>query len=116
MTPTTPLNSVDLPAPFGPTTAVSEPASHRAVEMMHGRMAVVAQRQIAELQLRGHRHRPEHREPDQRDRHRGHGEALDHRHPQDGGMHRGRRMNVARVTMVMMVAMVMMVGHSDVII
>ena len=25
MTPTTPLNSVDLPAPFGPTTAVSEP-------------------------------------------------------------------------------------------
>jgi hypothetical protein len=25
--PTTPLNSVDLPAPFGPTTAMREPVS-----------------------------------------------------------------------------------------
>ena len=54
-TPTMPLNSVDLPAPFGPTTAISAPVCDGAVEMMHGRMAVVAEREIAELQLRGHR-------------------------------------------------------------
>ena len=52
ITPTMPLNSVDLPAPFGPTTAISAPVVDRAVEMMHRRMAVVAEREIAELQRR----------------------------------------------------------------
>ena len=103
MTPTTPLNSVDLPAPFGPTTAVSEPVAHRAVEMMHRRMAVIAERQIAEAKLRGHRrHRvaqntaaqisaisaaakPSRCSADSR--------RID-------GMHRGRRMRVARVVVV----------------
>ena len=47
-----PLNSVDLPAPFGPTTAISAPAVDRAVEMMHRRMAVIAEREVAESQLR----------------------------------------------------------------
>ena len=41
-----PLNSVDLPAPFGPTTAISAPASTCAVQMMHRRVAVIAERQI----------------------------------------------------------------------
>ena len=48
--------------------------SHRAVEMMHGRMAVIAERQIAEL-MRGHRGRssggPQHHGPDQRDQRAG---------------------------------------------
>jgi hypothetical protein len=52
--PTTPLNSVDLPAPLGPTTAISAPGFDRAVEMVHRRMAVVAERQVAESQLRRH--------------------------------------------------------------
>ena len=72
---------------------------HRAVEMMHGRMAVVAERQIAELQLRGHRrsspHRPERRGPDQRDQPAANAEPLQRRQPQDRRMHRGRRMDVA---------------------
>ena len=53
--PTMPLNSVDLPAPFGPTTAISAPASTGAVQMMHRRMAVIAERQIAEFERRAHR-------------------------------------------------------------
>ena len=54
MAPTMPLNRVDLPAPFGPTTAISAPVLDRAVEMMHRRMAVVAEREIAKFQRRGH--------------------------------------------------------------
>ena len=46
MSPTMPLNRVDLPAPFGPTTATSAPLAIVAVEMVHRRMAVVAERQI----------------------------------------------------------------------
>ena len=49
-----PLNSVDLPAPFGPTTAISAPAVDLAVQMMHRRVAVVAERQIAEFERRAH--------------------------------------------------------------
>ena len=37
-------------APFGPTTATQRAALHRAVEVVHGRMPVVAEREIAELQ------------------------------------------------------------------
>ena len=66
MTPTTPLNSVDLPAPFGPTTAISAPASTAPSEVMHRRMAVVAERQIAECSCAVIAS-PKHREPDQRD-------------------------------------------------
>ena len=51
-----PRNSVDLPAPLGPTTASSAPGRDLAVEVMHRRMPVVAQRDVAELQLRGHAH------------------------------------------------------------
>ena len=49
-----PLSRVDLPAPFGPTTATSAPAGDRAVEVMDRRMAVVAERQILEFQRRVH--------------------------------------------------------------
>ena len=48
-----PLNKVDLPAPFGPTTASERAGLDRAVEMMHGRMALVAERQI----VKAHAHR-----------------------------------------------------------
>ena len=51
-----PRNSVDLPAPLGPTTASSAPVSDLAAQMMHRRMPVVAQRDIAKLQLCRHAH------------------------------------------------------------
>ena len=51
-----PLNSVDLPAPFGPTTAISAPGLHRPVQMMHRRVAVIAEREIAEFERRAHDH------------------------------------------------------------
>ncbi len=50
--PTMPLRSVDLPAPFGPTTAVRLPGRDLAVEMMHGRPAAVAERQVVEADAR----------------------------------------------------------------
>ena len=49
-----PLSSVDLPAPFGPTTAISAPASTSSVQVMHRRVAVIAERQVAEFERRAH--------------------------------------------------------------
>ena len=46
--PTMPLSSVDFPAPFGPTMAVRLPGGDLAVEMVHGRVAAVAERQVLE--------------------------------------------------------------------
>ena len=54
--PASPRNSVDLPAPFGPTTASSAPGGDLAIEVMHRRMAVIAERDVAEFDLRGHAH------------------------------------------------------------
>ena len=45
-----PFISVDLPEPLAPTTAVSEPLCDRAAQMVHGRMAAVAKRQVAKGQ------------------------------------------------------------------
>ena len=52
--PTTPLNSVDLPAPFGPIDGDQCAGLDRTVEVMDGRMAVVAERHIAEFERRAH--------------------------------------------------------------
>ena len=63
-----PLNSVDLPAPFGPTTAIRAPAADLAVEVMHRRVPVVAERHIAKIQCAGDRlwHRPSPHGPENR--------------------------------------------------
>ena len=53
-----PLSSVDLPEPFGPTIAVSDPARKRPIEMVHRRMPVIAQRQIVELDRGAHSSAP----------------------------------------------------------
>ena len=52
----------------------------RAVEMMHGRMPVVAQREIAELQLRGHRIAQNAASQISAITHADDGEPLQHRH------------------------------------
>ena len=49
-----PLSRVDLPAPFGPTSARSSPAEH-ARDMMDGRMPLVAERDDAESAMAGPR-------------------------------------------------------------
>ena len=78
----------------------------RAVEMMHGRVPVVAQRQIAEFQRGGHvipvrlRHGPADRAPQRRDQNRGDCQAFERRHAQNRRRDRGRR--VAFAGMVMM--------------
>ena len=41
-----PFMSVDLPDPLEPTTAVSDPRLILAAQMMNGRVAMIAQRQI----------------------------------------------------------------------
>ena len=54
--PASPRNSVDLPAPFGPITATSAPGGDLAIEVMHRRMPVIAERDVLEFDLRGHAH------------------------------------------------------------
>ena len=46
--PIRPFSSVDLPAPFGPTTAVSDPSANCSIQVMDGRMAIVAEREVGE--------------------------------------------------------------------
>ena len=50
-----PLNRVDLPAPFGPTTATSAPFSTAPLEVMHRWVPLIAEREIAKEKFRhGH--------------------------------------------------------------
>ena len=73
-----------------------------AVQMMHRRMAVIAERQIAEGQRRAHdRHRPEDRAPQRGDQHRHAAEPLQRRQAQDRGRDRRGRVRVARMVVVM---------------
>ena len=118
MRPTTPLNSVDLPAPFGPTTAVRlRPAPRRRDD---GRPdAGHSRHQVAELKcaLIGASvspHRPERRPPKAaRSGPSREAEPLKRRHPQDRRMRGGRRMRVALVMVVVMAVMMMVeVAHG----
>ena len=61
--PTMPLSRVDLPAPFGPTTADQAAGRDLAVEMVHGRMAVIAERHVIEPDGRRRAHAQLKREP-----------------------------------------------------
>ena len=100
-----PLNRVDLPAPFGPTTATSAPVSTAPLEMMHCRVALIAERKITEQKFwHGYPfsvNGPQHRCPDQCDQHAGDCDPLRRREPQQGW--RDRRGWVGRAAVMVVV-------------
>ena len=104
--PDNPLEERRFACPVGTDDCDQCARLDRAVEVVHRRMAVISEREVAESQRGAHRshfHGPDDGAPYECDQPGGDGQPLDNRHAQDRRRNGGRRMTLAGTMVVMRV-------------